>query len=317
MNLLQRILFQYLNIRLDLPHLVHHLIFTFIYHFCRKKDKSSSAKPGRRITLTPLTSTPQPATHQFSSPHSSDNCWKSNPAFTNHFTSSERPVSLAEERKLLQQERSRMKQRQGNRTAPVHKEGGRKGATYSRDQSVTYSSGGERDRGETRSGGGGRRGASSAGHRGQSSGQSSLGHHGRSLEEESKLDSKLSGHSIFELNSSARGKHCSRASGSSPHMQRSVQSYQSSNHTHHSVNSTHHSTGSTHYDVNSAHHSADSAMFSQASPYLLNTSHNAPPLTSTPLLCRGPSEATPTNVTNQNALDVLSHHYAALIKGMY
>ena len=63
-----------------------------------------SSKP-RRITLTPVDSQPH-----FSS-RTVGGMWKSNPAFTGAFSSSDSPFSLAEERRLLQQERSKRRHR--------------------------------------------------------------------------------------------------------------------------------------------------------------------------------------------------------------
>lgn len=68
------------------------------------REKEKDSKPSRRITLTPVGT--QPSVPQFSS---AGNVWKSNPAFTQNFSSSESPLPLSEERKLLQQERKRQK----------------------------------------------------------------------------------------------------------------------------------------------------------------------------------------------------------------
>ena len=68
-----------------------------------------SSKP-RRITLTPVD--PQP---HFSS-RTAGGMWKSNPAFTGAFSSSDSPFSLAEERRLLQQERSKRRHRAAKST---------------------------------------------------------------------------------------------------------------------------------------------------------------------------------------------------------
>ena len=68
------------------------------------RKKGLSSQPIRRITLTPL------------GPQS---IGKSNPAFTSHFSSSECPLALNEERKLLQQERS--KQSHGGAAPRSHK----------------------------------------------------------------------------------------------------------------------------------------------------------------------------------------------------
>ena len=88
---------------------VHYSDLMITFHICRLKAKGSSAKRGRRITLTPLPSQPASSNH-FSSTNSPDNCWKTNPAFTNYFTSSEKPTSLSEEKRLLQLERSKRRQ---------------------------------------------------------------------------------------------------------------------------------------------------------------------------------------------------------------
>lgn len=260
------------------------------------KEKSPLAKPGRRITLTPLTS-PAPATNHFSSPSASENCWKTNPAFTNQLTSSEQPSNcLSEERKLLQQVRSRRKPRHGSRTAPTHRDAFRKaGTTNSRDHASSWLRGGEtqRERGaiKTDRGRGGCKSASLT-RNGQSSGQSSLGQ--SLIGERSSIDSQLRSHSIFELNSSARGKHSAKMN-SSMHSHDSVAR---NDHFYEKADSTHQSLE---VIIRCSRHGSPSLP--------------APPLTSTPLVGHRAPEVSLANVTNKTALDTLSHHYSSLIKG--
>ena len=99
---------------------VHYSDLMITFHICRLKAKGSSAKRGRRITLTPLPSQPASSNH-FSSTSSPDNCWKTNPAFTNHFTLSEKPTSLSEEKRLLQLERTKRRQKYGSKSASISK----------------------------------------------------------------------------------------------------------------------------------------------------------------------------------------------------
>ena len=262
----------------------------------RTKGRNSSAKPGRRITLTPLGSQQLPSLHQFSSTTTSGNCWKTNPAFTNHFTSSESPASLSEERKLLQQERSRRRQKHGNRTAPTQRDVFHKPGMTTRDHSNSFCTEGGKSQVPMKAD----KGNSGHMHRslpvsqkGQYSGQSvikEVGHHHRSREEEASLDHRLSNHSIFELNSSARGKHST-----------------------HSANRSH----SQHSAPTSRIESTHSATLGQGSLSLHDASLNHPPLTSTPLLsvdC-GHVQVSPAEVTHWDTLDLLSGHYASLITG--
>ena len=173
--------------------------------------KSPIAKPGRRITLTPLPSQ-SPSLSHFPSPNSSGSSWKSNPAFTNHFTSSESaPPSLSEERRLLKEERSKRRHKHGNRTAPpsqrdagVRKPSTTSTTTYTRDKTGSMSS----QRGQ------------------QFKSQSATWHHGGSLEENG-LDMKISSHSIFELNRSSRGKNTTKNNNSSNSMSRMDSTYNS------------------------------------------------------------------------------------------
>ena len=234
--------------------------------------KSPVAKPGRRITLTPLPSQPPPLSHFSASPNSSGNCWKSNPAFTNHFTASESsPSSLSEERRLLKEERSRRRQKHGSRTAPPLQRDA--GVRKPSPTTTTYNSTA-------------RNKVSISAQRGQQfKGHSSTGHHGGSLEV-NVIDLKISTHSIFELN---HGRNSSKRNDFSRTMSsRMDASYE--------------------------------AMSGQRSISTLSAT-NQPPVTSTPLPTRECSQylshASPSNVTHQDALDLLSSHYATLITGKY
>ena len=170
--------------------------------------KSPIAKPGRRITLTPLPSQ-SPSLSHFPSPNSSGSSWKSNPAFTNHFTSSESaPPSLSEERRLLKEERSKRRHKHGNTTAPPSQRdaGVRKPFTTARTRDKTGSMSSQRGQ--------------------QFKSQSATWHHGGSLEENG-LDMKISSHSIFELNRSSRGKNSTKNSNFSNSTSRMDSTYNS------------------------------------------------------------------------------------------
>ena len=231
------------------------------------------AKPGRRITLTPLPSQPPPLSHFSSLQNSSGNCWKSNPAFTNHSTASDSPPpSLSEERRLLKEERSRRRHKHGSRTAPpLQRDPGiRKPSptatcnTTVRDKSLMLAQRGQ-----------------------QFKGQSLNRHHGDSSAV-AGIDLKISTHSIFELNHGRNSTKRNDAMSS-----RMIASY----------------------DVASDQRSIStlSAAASSASDRL--------PLTSTPLPSKGCgqilSHASPSGVTHQDALELLSGHYAILIAGEY
>ena len=220
------------------------------------------AKPGRRITLTPLPSQPPPLSHFSSSPNSSGNCWKSNPVFTNHSMASESPpASLSEERRLLKEERSRRRQKHGSRTAPPsQRDSGIRKPSPSATCNTTA-----RDK------------TSMSAQRGQQfKGQSLNRYHGDSSAV-TGIDLKISTHSIFELN---HGRNSTKRNDTSNSVsdQRSI--------------------------------STLSAATSATTGWL--------PLTSTPLPSRGCSQVlSHASVTHQDALDLLSGHYATLIAGKY
>ena len=142
-------------------------------------------------------------------------------------------------------------------------------------------------------------------HQGHSSNQRSTGHHSnRTMEEKStSIDHRLSSHSIFELNPSARGKHSTRSNNSSLSQ--------------HSVSSNLHKPSDSHRG--SPLH-LDGALLLSSTPLAnVGCGHvQAPPLTSTPLLAVecGQEQASPTNVTHQDKLEMLAGHYASLITGM-
>lgn len=222
------------------------------------------AKPGRRITLTPLPSQPPPLSHFSSSPNSSGNCWKSNPVFTNHSMASESPPpSLSEERRLLKEERSRRRQKHGSRTAPPSQ---RESDIRKPSPTATMCNTTARDK------------TSVSAQRGQQfKGQSSNRHHGDSSAV-TDIDLKISTHSIFELN---RGRNSAKRNDTS----------------------------------NSVSNQRSISTLSAAA----STTTSRLPLTSTPLPSRGCgqilSHASPSSVTHQDALDILSSHYATLIAG--
>ena len=248
--------------------------FTYMSYLsvCRSKMKGLAAKPGRRITLTPLPSQP-PSLSNFSAPNSSlGSCWKSNPAFTNHFTSSEAaaPSSLSEERRLLKEERSRRRQKYGSKTTSSSQRdfGIRKPLPTSCNTSTVSA----RDK------------SSMLSERGQwVNGQSSSSPSDGRLER-SGIDLKIATHSIFEFSSSSHG------SNPSPNYSSKMDpSYQN-------------------------------ALSGQRSISTLNSisSTDQPPLTSTPLPSRAGGQSlyqvSPFNVAHRDSLDLLSNHYANLIK---
>ena len=160
--------------------------------------KSATAKPGRRITLTPLPFQP-PSLSTFSTPNSSPgSCWKSNPAFANHFTASEATApssSLSEERRMLKEERSRWRQKHGNKMT---------------SSSLRPSSASASDKPSMSSG----------------RGQQVKGQSSSSPLEGSGIDEKIATHSIFQFSSSSRGRNTSTNSSSLNYSSKMDPSYQ-------------------------------------------------------------------------------------------
>ena len=242
----------------------------------RNKLKSPMAKPGRRITLTPLPSQAQPPSLSlFSSPTppGNSNFWKSNPAFTNHCTAFESaPPSLSEERKLLKEERSRRRQKHGSRTAPPSQ---RDAAGIRKTSPTTATTCNATARDKT----------SMSAQRGQQVKGQSLNRHCSGPSKVNDIDLKISNHSIFELHHGAKSKRSDLSSAASSMMDTSYK-----------------------------------AVSGQRSiPTLSATTTRRVPLTSTPLPSKGCgqilSHASPSSVTHQDALHLLSDHYATLITG--
>ena len=143
-------------------------------------------------------------------------------------------------------------------------------------------------------------------HQGQSSNQRSTGHHSNKIVEEksTNVDHRISSHSIFELNPTARGKHSTRSYNSSLSQ--------------HSLSSNLHKASESHQG--SPLH-LDGALLLSSTPLPnVGCGHTqAPPLTSTPLLAVGcgQKQASPTKVTHQDKLEMLAGHYASLVTRMY
>ena len=185
------------------------------------------------------------------------------------------PVSLTEERRLLQQERNKRRLKQ-NRTTPGNR---------SREQQVSQS--GHNSGAKCGSVGSNKSGYSSS-KRGESyrSGQSSASYNKskptRSFEEAATLDSKISEHSIFELNPT-RVKQVSNIMISTSKQE-------------------------AHYGSSaSASHHADRT---HRSPCLSSI-----PLTSTPMMVGSKFRVSLEGVTTPDSLEVLAELYASLIKG--
>ena len=225
------------------------------------------APSGRRITPTPL-GIHSPGFH--TSHVTPDSSWDTNAAFTNQLTLSERATSLSEERQLLQQERRR-RQRYGSHKASVEKDGSHKVARVGGKEQHS-----ER-RGESE---GGALSRCARGHSSQKSHSIANKSFEASLQEEMNIDSKLESHSIFDLNSSSRGRH-------------STKSY------------------------NSLCSQNASSRLSSAHQGLHNISCGTPPLTSTPVVgvVHGHAHVCPEAVTQRGKLDSLAGLYASLITG--
>ena len=143
-------------------------------------------------------------------------------------------------------------------------------------------------------------------HQSQSSSQRSTHcHSNRTMQETStSIDHRLSSHSIFELNPSARGKHSTRSSNSALSQ--------------HSMSSNLHKSSDSHQG--SPLHLDGALLLSSTPLQNVGCGHSqAPPLTSTPLLAVGcgQKQASPADVTHQDKLEMLAGHYASLITGMY